>query len=225
MFDRIAGRYDLLNRINSLGLDQRWRNRAVRALEILPGHRVLDLATGTGDLAISIAQRHREASVTALDPSSKMLDVARTKIIRSFRPLNIELRLGDAQALPFSDASFDRASIAFGIRNFPDRAKALRELARVLRPGGRLVILELSTPDSGILAPFARFHVSTIVPRVGALLSGEREYKHLEDSIAAFPPPEEFARLIESTGLEMERLERLTFGACAMYVARNGALE
>lgn len=224
MFDRIAGKYDLLNRINSLGLDQRWRSRAVRALDVVPGHRLLDLATGTGDLAIAVAEKYREVNIVGLDPSAEMLKVFQDKLHRRFAPLSIELQQGDAQALPFEDASFDRVSIAFGIRNFPDRPKALREIARVLRPGGKLVILELTTPDSGLLAPFARFHVSTIVPRIGALFSGESEYRHLETSIAAFPSPEEFGRVIERAGLSMEKIERLTFGACALFVARKGVV-
>lgn len=222
MFDSIARRYDLLNRINSLGLDQRWRARAVRALEVLPGHRVLDLATGTGDLAIAIAEAQPDARITGVDPSARMLELAAKKIAERGLEPRVELAAGDATQLAFPDAAFDRVSIAFGMRNIPDRARALAEIARVLRPGGCAVILELATPDKGLLAPFARFHVKEIVPRVGALLSGEREYRHLERSIAAFPPAEEFAQLIDRTGFASTVIERLTFGACVLFIAKKG---
>lgn len=224
MFDSIARRYDLLNRINSLGLDQRWRTRAVRALEVLPGHRVLDLATGTGDLAIAIALAQPDAHVIGVDPSSGMLEVGVQKVKARGLGERVQLAMGDATSLAFPDASFDRVSIAFGMRNIADRKLALSEIARVLRPGGRAVVLELATPDAGMLAPFARFHVAAIVPRVGALLSGEREYRHLERSISKFPPAEEFAALIDSTALETRLVERMTFGACVLFAAtKRGA--
>jgi demethylmenaquinone methyltransferase / 2-methoxy-6-polyprenyl-1,4-benzoquinol methylase len=221
MFDNIARRYDLLNRINSLGLDQRWRARAVRALEVLPGHRVLDLATGTADLAIAIAETQVEAHVTGVDPSRGMLEIGEQKVAARGLGERVQLAIGDATGLSFPEGSFDRVSIAFGMRNIADRLQALREIARVLRPGGRAVILELATPDKGVLAPFARFHVGQVVPRIGALLSGEREYRHLERSITAFPPAEEFAGLIAQAGLESVAIERMTFGACVLFVLRK----
>jgi demethylmenaquinone methyltransferase/2-methoxy-6-polyprenyl-1,4-benzoquinol methylase len=222
MFDGIARRYDLLNRINSFGLDRGWRRRAVRAMEILPGHRVLDLATGTGDLAITIARSRADVEVTGVDPSARMLEVANEKIAAAGLSPRVRLVRGDATELAFPDASFDRVSIAFGIRNIADRARAFREMARVLRPRGRAAILELSTPDVGVLAPLARFHVEQIVPRIGALLSGAREYRHLERSIAAFPPPEELARIIEASGFEPPEIVRMTFGACVLFLAVKG---
>jgi demethylmenaquinone methyltransferase/2-methoxy-6-polyprenyl-1,4-benzoquinol methylase len=218
MFDRIAARYDLVNRVLSLGIDQRWRTRTVAALSLRSGQRVLDVATGTGDLALKIAALHPDVSVVGLDPSQGMLAIARDKVQRLALEERVQLCVGDAQDLPFEAASFDGLCIAFGIRNVPDRARALREMARVVRPGGRIAILELSEPR-GILGPLARFHVHTLVPRIGALLSGKREYRYLEQSIAAFPPAQSFAELMSQSGLRLLAVTPLTFGVCHLYVA------
>lgn len=220
MFDAIAERYDLLNRIISLGIDQGWRRRTVAALGLRPGARVLDLATGTGDLAILVAESEPQAAVVGLDPSEKMLAIAARKVAAAELAERVELITGDAERLPFPDASFDGITMAFGIRNVPDRPRALAEMARVLRPGGRVAILELSEPRRGIIAPLARFHVHTLVPRLGALLSGAAEYRYLERSIARFPPPEEFAETMRGAGLEVLEVRPLTFGVVCLYVAR-----
>lgn len=219
MFDGIAHRYDLLNRINSLGFDQGWRRRLVDALELAPGHRVLDLATGTADLPLAFVRRQPDIEVTGVDPSTKMLDVGRRKVAAGQLDDRIVLIEGDAQALPFEDGSFDRVAVSFGVRNFPDRMKALREVARVLKPGGRLAILELSAPQNGLLGALARLHMQYFVPAVGALLSGAKEYKYLRVSIEAFPTPQLFAKMIESAGFAVHTVQSLTFGACVLYVA------
>lgn len=224
MFDRIAPRYDLLNRVLSLGIDQRWRRRTVRALELRPGlARVLDLATGTADLALLIARRHPDARVVGLDPAQRMLAVGRTKTAKAGVGDRVRFVTGDAETLPFPDASFDGVTIAFGIRNVPDRPRALREMRRVTRPGGRIAILELSEPDGGLIGRLARFHVHRLVPWIGGLLSGSREYRYLQRSIAAFPPALRFAGIMEEAGLEMVRVERMTLGVCHLYVAERPA--
>ena len=215
MFDRIADRYDLVNRVISLGLDRGWRTKAVRALALGPNARVLDLATGTGDLAIAIADAHRDAHVVGLDPSEGMLAIARRKALGTAD--RIELVTGDAQALAFESASFDGATIAFGIRNVPDRAKGLGEMHRVLRPGARLVVLELAEPD-GILGPFARWHVHHVVPTIGAWLSGAPEYDYLQRSIAKFPSPAVFADMMSAAGFREVEWSALSFGAATLYV-------
>ncbi len=251
MFDAIAPRYDLLNRVMSLGVDQGWRRRTVEAVAPAlagggeqatgdrqqatgnrqqgPGGRqvmaggeagtgaILDLATGTADLAIAMARRWPGARVTGLDPSVGMLAVGQKKLAAT---PNVRLLEGDARALPFAAASFDAVTMAFGIRNVPaaERVLALAEMARVTRPGGRVAILELGEPR-GVLGPLARFHVHTLVPRLGAWLSGAREYRYLERSIAAFPAPERVADLMRVAGLRVLELSRLTFGACCLYVA------
>jgi demethylmenaquinone methyltransferase / 2-methoxy-6-polyprenyl-1,4-benzoquinol methylase len=220
MFDAIAERYDLLNRVMSLGVDQGWRRKTVAALALSDGERVLDLATGTADLAIQVARRHPAVQVTGVDPSTGMLAVGGRKVVAAGLGGRVTLQPGDAQALPFKKGSFDAVSMAFGIRNVPDRPRALREMRRVLRGGGRVAILELSEPQGGVLGALARLHIRRIVPRLGALLSGAREYRYLQESIAAFPPPEEFAATMEAAGLREVRATPLTFGVCCLFTAR-----
>lgn len=219
MFDGIAERYDLLNRIISLGIDQRWRRQTAEALNLPENGRVLDLATGTADLALLIARSYPTTSVVGLDPSEKMLEVGRRKVTAASLERRVELVGGDAQALPFESDAFDGTCIAFGIRNVPDRAKALGEMARVTRRGGRVAILELSEPRRGLMGPLARFHVHTVVPWVGSVISGAKEYRYLQRSIAAFPPAEEFAATMEASGLSVLRVTSLTFGVSHLYVA------
>ncbi len=218
MFDRIARRYDLLNRIISLGIDQGWRKKTVRSLRLKGDTQVLDLATGTGDLAILVAETHPTVEVVGLDPSAGMLEVGRQKVHDHDLTGRIRMVQGRAEELHFDDDQFDGVCMAFGIRNAEDRAQALREMARVTRPGGRIAILELSEPR-GVIGPLARFHVHHVVPRLGAWLSGAKEYRYLERSIAAFPPAEEFAELMRDNDLDVLEVLPLTFGVCHLYVA------
>lgn len=218
MFDRIASRYDLMNRIISLGIDQRWRRRTVDALALKPGARVLDLATGTGDLAMMIARRHPEVTVVGVDPSAGMLAEGDRKVAAAGLGERVTLRRGDAEQLEADDASVDGISMAFGIRNVVDRPKALREMARALKPGGRAAILELGEPRRGLLGMMARVHIHHVVPTLGALLSGAWEYRYLQRSIAAFPPAGEFAEVMRASGLRVERAEPMTFGVVHLYV-------
>jgi demethylmenaquinone methyltransferase/2-methoxy-6-polyprenyl-1,4-benzoquinol methylase len=220
MFDRIAERYDLLNRLLSFGLDRSWRKKLLKGLGVLEtGDEVLDLATGTADVAIAIARANPEVNVMGLDPSGGMLAVGEAKIARMGLNDRVQLIQGDAQALPFEDQRFAAACIAFGIRNVPDRDRALREMCRVVRPGGHVVILELTEPQGGIMAPLARFHVHQLVPRLGALLSGAREYRYLQASIAAFPPAATFTSQVTDAGLHDVRAERLTLGVAHLWIA------
>jgi demethylmenaquinone methyltransferase/2-methoxy-6-polyprenyl-1,4-benzoquinol methylase len=219
MFDQIASRYDLLNRLMSMGIDQSWRRKTVAAMELPSDARVLDLATGTGDLAMMIARLHPDASVVGSDPSTRMLEVGIEKVARGGLGDRVELQVGDAQALPYENDSFDGCCIAFGIRNVPNRRAALAEMARVTKPGGRVAVLELGEPSVGWLSPVARFHVRKVIPRLGGMLSGSREYKYLQESIAAFPAAEEFAGQMEASGLNVLEVKPLTFGACNLFVA------
>jgi demethylmenaquinone methyltransferase/2-methoxy-6-polyprenyl-1,4-benzoquinol methylase len=226
MFDQIAERYDRLNRIISLGIDQAWRRKMVSSLQLENAGpcEVLDLATGTADVAIQVVSTAGiDAKVVGLDPSKGMLAVGQTKVDAAGLQ-TVELVCGDAEALPFEDDRFDGITIAFGIRNVPDRAKALREMARVTKPEGRVAILELGEPKGGLLGPLARFHIRHVVPWLGALLSGSKEYRYLQKSVGAFPEPEDFASLMEESGLEMVDLHKLTFGVCNLYVAKPKAV-
>ena len=220
MFDRIADRYDTLNRVISMGIDQAWRRRTVDSLLAKEGARVLDLATGTGDLAIMIAERCPGVNVVGVDPSVNMLEVGKKKVLSKELASRIELLEGDAEALEFADNNFDAVSIAFGIRNVPDRLQGLKEILRVTRPGGRVAVLELNEPQRGVLSPFARFHIRHVVPRLGAMLSGSQEYRYLQESIKAFPAPERFAELMAEAGFQDVEVTELTFGVCCLYVGK-----
>jgi demethylmenaquinone methyltransferase/2-methoxy-6-polyprenyl-1,4-benzoquinol methylase len=223
MFDGIAKRYDLLNRLMSLGVDQGWRRQTVDALE-LASHpnvetpQILDVATGTADLALLIAEKVAASQVTGLDPSKGMLAVGEEKIAKKDLEERIKLIWGDAQRLPFADNSFDGITIAFGIRNVPDRNLALREMRRVCKPGGRVCILELTEPKEGLMAAISRFHMHTVAPAMGALLSGKKEYRYLPNSIAAFPAPDVFCDMMKDAGLEVVNCQKLKMGICYLYV-------
>ena len=222
MFDRIAHRYDLLNRILSLGMDHRWRRALVKSLDLGscgPAPHVLDLATGTADVALAVAKAYPTARLVGVDPSPNMLDHGRVKARERNLDGRVELMVGDAQALPFADDNFDAACISFGIRNVPDRALGLREMRRVVRPGGVVSVLELGEP-TGVMGPFARFYVHRVVPKVGAWLSGAREYDYLQKSIAAFPAPEAFAAMMREAGLQAVTVRRFNFGGTNLYVGR-----
>ncbi len=220
MFDRIAERYDLLNKLMSFGLDKRWRRKLIASLEITGTAQVLDVATGTADVAIAIAVAHPDAQVTGLDPSQAMLDVGQRKIDAAQLESRLALTVGDAQHMSnLSDNTFAASCISFGIRNVPDRGAGLREMARVTRTGGRVSVLELAEPRSGWLAPAARFHIHSVVPRLGAWISGDAEYAYLAQSIEAFPPPDAFSELMQQSGLNVLSVEEMSFGAAHLYVA------
>lgn len=219
-FDHLAGRYDLLNRILSFRQDVRWRRRTVRALDLPAEARVLDLATGTADLALDLVSRHPDARVVGLDPSEGMLALGRRKAAAHPTGDRIAFLRGNAERLPFPDADFDAVTIAFGIRNVPDRPRALREMARVCRPAGRVAILELNEPEGGLLAPASKLWVHGVVPRIGGLVSGRRAYRYLQSSIERFPPPAEFTAMMEAAGLEVLEVRPLTFGVAHLFLAR-----
>jgi demethylmenaquinone methyltransferase / 2-methoxy-6-polyprenyl-1,4-benzoquinol methylase len=207
MFDRIAPVYDAMNRTMTAGLDGRWR-RAVAAAVVRPGDAVLDACCGTGDLAIACARAG--GRVTGLDFSERMLDRARRKA-----PDLLWIN-GDLLALPFDDARFDAASVGFGVRNVEDLDRALRELRRVLRRGGRLGILEITRPH-GLLAPFYRIWFDGVVPLLGKLLPGGAAYSYLPASVRRFPGPEELARMIAAAGFGDVRYRTFAGGIVALH--------
>ena len=219
MFDRIANRYDLLNRIISFGIDRRWRAQLLTELgKGKTSGTFLDVATGTADVALAIAGKWDASKVIGLDPSVGMLEVGRLKVSKKLLGGRVELVEGDAQAMAFEDDTFSGACISFGIRNVPDRLKGLKEMCRVVEPGGKVVILELSEPPSGVMGFFAKLHVHHFVPWLGALLSGSSEYRYLQVSIAAFPPPHAFEDMMREAGLNDVSSKRLTFGTAHLYV-------
>ena len=207
MFDRIAPVYDVMNRLMTAGLDQRWRRLAVRKV-VWPGDRVLDACCGTGDLAVE-AER-RGGRVVGLDFSPRMLERARRK------SGTIEWIQGDALALPFSDGEFDAATVGFGVRNLADLEGGFRELARVLRPQGKVAVLEITRPR-GILRPFFRLWFDVLVPFAGRVLPGGKAYTYLPASVRRFPGPEDLSALMERAGFEDVRYQLLGGGAVALH--------
>lgn len=226
MFGRIAGRYDVANRVLSLGIDLSWRRHLVRGVARDQPSRVLDLATGSGDVAFALARVLPEGGhITAGDFCAPMLDVARDRLsrlrTRKHTPPLIDFVDADALALPFADGSFDAATIAFGVRNFADRARGLSELRRVLRAGGRLHVLEFSHP-SRWLRPLYRLHLHAVCPWVAAALTGDRDaYRYLGASIEGFPDRDAFARELSAAGFSSVHATPLTGGIVAVHIATH----
>ena len=214
MFSDIAHRYDFLNHALSLNIDRRWRRELVRACEVKPGEHVVDVATGTGDVAIEFARRTNAGRIVGLDPSPGMLAVAGAKVAGA---ASIQLVEGDALALPFPDASFDVVTIAFGLRNLPDYERGVREMARVLRPGGRLVVLEF-LPPRGASRVLFQAYIATVLPVIGRAISGSPEaYRYLASSIGGFIEAEGVRSLLSSAGLQSASTRRLTFGVAGLH--------
>jgi demethylmenaquinone methyltransferase/2-methoxy-6-polyprenyl-1,4-benzoquinol methylase len=207
MFDRIAPVYDAMNHAMTVGLDRRWRRETARAA-VSPGDRVLDACCGTGDLAI--AALREGGRVTALDFSKRMLERAREK------SAEVEWVQGDALALPFDDGAFDAATVGFGVRNLDGLEAGLRELRRVLRPGGRIAILEITQPR-GLLRPFYRLWFDGLVPLAGKLLPGGSAYTYLPASVRRFPGAKDFAELMQRTGFEQVRYRLFAGGIVALH--------
>jgi demethylmenaquinone methyltransferase/2-methoxy-6-polyprenyl-1,4-benzoquinol methylase len=204
MFDRIAGVYDLVNSVMTAGLHHRWRERAADLARVGPGSRVLDVATGTGDLALEIARRvGPDGEVVGSDFSEAMLARARAKTPRDGAASVVTPRFewGDALALPFADGDFDAATVGFGARNFADLSLGLREMTRVVRPGGRVVVLDFTTPTRPPLSLFFRLWFDRIVPLLGRLAGDSDAYSYLPNSVKRFPPPPALAAELERAGL------------------------
>jgi demethylmenaquinone methyltransferase/2-methoxy-6-polyprenyl-1,4-benzoquinol methylase len=225
MFDAIARRYDALNHLLSAGLDKRWRRRAVRALALSGRERVLDMCTGTGDLAIEAvtASSGRAHQVVGIDFSGEMLRLARRKTLAASLSDSIQLARGDATAVPLPDGAFDAAMVAFGIRNVLDPARACDEFHRLLIPGGRLAVLEFGSPKLPGLRALYLWYFRRVLPLVGRLVSKHQDaYTYLPASVIEFPSGKAFAAMLSRAGFEDIRYETLTFGVVYLYVARNG---
>jgi demethylmenaquinone methyltransferase/2-methoxy-6-polyprenyl-1,4-benzoquinol methylase len=222
MFDRIARRYDLLNHLLSAGVDVRWRRRALDALELRSPARVLDLCTGTADLLIEALGRDPRHCGVGVDLSRRMLERGAEKLRARGLASRATLVGAAAEQLPFRGGVFDAAVVAFGIRNVSDRPVALRELQRVLRPGGRLVVLEFSEPR-GPLAPVFRLYFRWVLPGVAGLLSDGAAYAYLPESVARFPSAEAFAGLMREAGLRSVDWRSLTGGIACLHRAEKTA--
>ncbi len=239
MFDRIAFRYDFLNRFLSGGIDIYWRKKAIRELAAAKanagasvvqregsalgkaggkGWNILDVATGTADMAIMMTRYLSPEKITGIDISTGMLDIGRQKIARLKLEGQVELYTGDSEAIHFPDNHFDAISVAFGVRNFENLEKGLQEMLRVLKPGGRLVVLEFSQPKKAGFRQLYEVYLRLVAPGIGRLLSKSREaYAYLNESVKAFPEGEDFVEILDKNGYIDTRLKRLSLGICTIY--------
>ena len=245
MFDRIARRYDFLNRFLSGGIDIYWRKKAIRELtgrgggraaetkgqagspqqEANQPRRILDVATGTADMAILMTRYLPQARITGIDISEGMLELGKQKIARLKLKDRIELQTGDSEAIRFPDNSFDAITVAFGVRNFGDLEKGLQEMLRVLRPGGRLVVLEFSKPGQQGFRKLYDLYMRRICPWIVRMLSGHREaYRYLNESVRAFPEGEGFVKILDKCGYADTRMRPLSLGICTIYSGAKNLL-
>lgn len=224
MFDRIAHRYDLLNRTLSLGQDVVWRNRVAKHLPGFSDQHILDLATGTGDLIISIFEKsERVKSGIGIDMAEKMLEFGRPKLRKRNLDQAITLQKGDAMDIPFPAESFDAVTIAFGIRNVIDVLESMREMHRVLKPGGRVIILEFSLPKNGFFRSLYLFYFRKVLPIIGGLISGDSyAYRYLNETVETFPYGEAFCQLLHEAGFSDVKMTPLNFGIATIYQGDKG---
>jgi demethylmenaquinone methyltransferase/2-methoxy-6-polyprenyl-1,4-benzoquinol methylase len=218
MFDSIAFRYDFLNRFLSVGIDVYWRKKAIRQLKDLRPQKVLDVATGTADVAIMTYRLLKPAKIAGIDISEGMLNLGRQKIAKLGLQDKIELFQGDSEKIAFPDNSFDAITVAFGVRNFENLEKGLTEMLRVLQPGGKLVVLEFSRPKQAGFKSLYQLYMNFIAPGLGKLFSkNKKAYQYLNDSVQAFPEGETFVEIMNKAGFTATYLKRLTLGICTIY--------
>ena len=217
MFNNISRRYDFLNHFLSLGIDRGWRRKAINILRPLKPQSILDVATGTGDFAVQ-AMSLKPQKVVGVDISEGMLDVGKKKIIAKGLSNVVSLQYGDSENLPFGDNSFDAITVGFGVRNFEDLRRGLGEMYRVLKPGGKAVILEFSRPKSFPFKQVYNFYFSFILPRIGKMVSkDDSAYTYLPKSVEAFPDGEDFLRILQDVGFKQNQCRSLTFGVSSIY--------
>ena len=218
MFDNIAPWYDFLNHFLSLGIDYSWRKKAIGELKNLQPKKILDVATGTADLAVEAHRQLSPDEVVGIDISNEMLEVGRKKIAKKNLSGKIKLQLGDSENLPFADNTFDAVTVAFGVRNFENLEQGMREMNRVLKPGGMAVVLEFSRPTVFPFKQLFNFYFKNILPLIGRLTSKDpKAYSYLYESVQAFPDGKDFVKVMESTGYQSAIHKPLTLGVCSVY--------
>jgi len=218
-FARIVPRYDLMNRLMTGGRDQAWRRQVARLAALPPGGRVLDVATGTGDIALALARHYPGAQVVGADFSLKMIHAGRSKFAAAGLESRVSLVTGDALRLPFSDDSFDAVTTGFALRNVTDVPRTFAEMYRLVKPGGRVVCLEISRPTLPLFRPLFNFYFYRVVPWLGGLISGHRDaYAYLPSSLTGFLTPEEIKAVMQEVGWRRVRYRRLMVGTVAMHV-------
>ncbi len=217
MFDNISHKYDFLNHFLSLGIDKLWRKKAIGMLEKASSQVILDVATGTGDFALQ-AMSLKPAKITGIDISEGMLEVGRKKIAARNLQHIIDLKTGDSENIPFPENNFDAVTVAFGVRNFENLEKGLSEIFRVLKPGGKLIVLEFSRPRKFPMKQLYNFYFKHILPRVGRAVSNdEAAYTYLPESVQAFPDGDDFLRVLDRVGFNNTQCKALTFGISSIY--------
>jgi len=218
MFDSIAFRYDFLNRFLSFGIDVRWRKKAIRQLKELHPQTVLDVATGTADVAIMTCKILHPKKIIGIDISEGMLELGRKKIEKQHLQQFIELQNGDSETINFPDNFFDAITVAFGVRNFQNLEKGLQEMLRVLKPGGKLVVLEFSRPNKKIFRLLCNVYMNSITPQAGRVFAHNKDaYRYLNHSVQAFPEREQFTALMKQSGFNKIYFKQLTLGVCCIY--------
>ncbi len=221
MFDSIALKYDLLNKILSVGIDKGWRRKLVKLLSQNNPQLILDVATGTADLAIAVSSL-KPQKITGIDISPKMLQIGKEKVKKIYLEEIIDLKIGDAENLPFPENSFDAVCVAFGVRNFENLETGLKELNRVLKPGGEVFILEFSQPQMFPVKQIYNFYSKRILPVIGKKISGDDSaYKYLPDSVNAFPFGNNFLHILSGCGFSQNKLHSLTFGIASIYTGKK----
>ena len=218
MFNNISKTYDMLNRIMTMGIDTIWRKKAIRLLQPIQPQLILDVATGTGDFALESIRILQPQKIIGVDISAGMLEVAREKIKKRGLQEQFEVQLGDSEKLPFENDTFDAVTVAFGVRNFENLEQGLADIRRVLKPGGKAVILELSNPTAFPIKQLYHFHFHTLTPALGKLISKDTSaYSYLPESVANFPDGERFAAITRKVGFLETKVRPQTFGFCTIY--------
>ena len=222
MFDRISPKYDRLNHLLSLNIDKTWRKKTAKAVAKDQPKTILDLATGTADLAIALAKYNPQAHIIGLDISEKMLEIGKEKVKKQDLDNQIDLRLGDAAALPFESQFFDAVTVAFGVRNFENLQQGLSEICRVLKPNGQVYILEFSMPERFPIKQAYRLYFKQILPKIGEQISKDDwAYSYLPESVERFPKPAVFLQTLNDNGLHEATARSLTWGIATLYTARK----
>lgn len=222
MFNNIAGKYDFLNHLLSLGIDKGWRKKAIKSIKVIAPKNILDVATGTGDLAIAAAKDIPSATIVGIDIAAQMLEVGKTKIADSSLSDRIEMKVGDSEALPYGDGHFDAVLCAYGVRNFQDLAKGLTEMSRVMRIGGRVAILEFSQPKTFPIKQVFSIYFKFIMPLFGKIVSKHSTaYSYLPESVMAFPEGQDFCTIMENSGFKNVKAQPLSFGITSLYTGEK----
>jgi demethylmenaquinone methyltransferase/2-methoxy-6-polyprenyl-1,4-benzoquinol methylase len=222
MFDNISSKYDFLNHFFSLGIDKVWRRKVRNIVKNIPHNSILDVATGTGDLAVALSKL-KDAQIIGVDISNKMLEVGKVKVKKKNLSDRIELKYGDSLNLPFDNEKFDVVTVAFGVRNFENIGKGLGEISRVLNRNGQIIVLEFSNPSKFPVKQLFNFYSRRLMPFIGKLVSKDsRAYSYLPESVQAFPTEDKFAKIIEENGFTNATYKNVSFGIAAIHVATKG---